>query len=117
MNAEFYTQASRYENLVRIAFNCPKGARNGADLNFMQNAMTMENGDTFAKHLGSFDKQFDKVKNYTSKALIKLSKTKPFSIEKEFFLDLEGKISFTGTTSQLMNIVNKAIDKVLELRN
>ncbi len=116
MSAEFYTQASRYENLVRIAFNCPRGGRNGADLNFMQNAMTMENGDTFAKHLGSFDKQFDKVKNYTSKALIKLSKTRPFSIEKEFFLDLEDKINFIDTTSQLMDIVNTAMDKVLKLR-
>jgi len=116
MSTEFYTQATRYENLVRIAFNCPKGAKNGADFNFMKNAMTMENGDSFAKHLGSFDKQFDKVKNYTSKALIKLSKTKPFSSEKEFFLDLEGKINFVGTTSQLMDIVNKTMEKVLELR-
>ncbi len=82
----------------------------------MQNAMTMENGDTFAKHLGSFEKQFDKVKNYTSKALIKLSKTKPFSTDKEFFLDLESKINFTEITSQLMDIVNKSMDKVLELR-
>lgn len=46
MSAEFYTQASRYENLVKIAFNCSRGAKNGADLSFMQNAMTMENGDT-----------------------------------------------------------------------
>ncbi|WP_223606954.1 hypothetical protein [Chryseobacterium sp. OSA05B] len=76
----------------------------------------MENGDTFAKHLGSFEKQFDKVKNYTSKALIKLSKTKPFSTDKEFFLDLESKINFTEITSQLMDIVNKSMDKVLELR-
>ncbi|MDQ1806008.1 hypothetical protein RAH57_18640 [Chryseobacterium sp. CKR4-1] len=116
MSAEFYTQASRFENLVKIAFNCSRGAKNGADLSFMQNAMTMENGDTFAKHLGSFDKQFDKVKNYTSKALIKLSKTKPFSTEKDFFLNLESKINFIGTTSQLMDIVNKSLDKVLELR-
>lgn len=116
MSKEFYTQASRYENLVRIAFNCQRGARNGADLNFMQNAMTMENGDSFAKHLGSFDKQFDKVKNYTSKALIKLSKTKPFSKERDFFLNLESKINYVGTTSQLMDIVNESMDKVLELR-
>lgn len=116
MSAEFYTQASRYENLVRIAFNCPRGERYGANLNFMQNAMTMENGDTFAKHLGSFDKQFDKVKNYTSKALVKLSKTKPFSTERDFFLNLESKINFVGTTSQLMEIVNRSMDKVLELR-
>lgn len=116
MSTEFYTQATRYENLVRIAFNCQRGTKNGADLSFMQNAMTMENGDTYAKHLGSFEKQFDKVKNYTSKALIKLSKTKPFSSEKEFFLDLEGKINFLGTASQLMDIVNESMDKVLKLR-
>ncbi|WP_426476107.1 hypothetical protein ACP3T3_12055 [Chryseobacterium sp. CBSDS_008] len=116
MSTEFYTQATRYENLVRIAFNCQRGTKNGADLSFMQNAMTMENGDTYAKHLGSFEKQFDKVKNYTSKALIKLSKTKPFSSEKGFFLDLEGKVNYVGTTSQLMDIVNESMDKVLELK-
>lgn len=116
MSSEIYRQSSQYENLIRIAFNCQRGMKNGADLCFMQNAMTMENGDTFAKHLGSFDKQFDKVKNYTSKALIKLSKTKPFATENEFFLDLESKINFIGTTSQLMEIVNKSLDKVLELR-
>ncbi|MDV3579881.1 hypothetical protein [Elizabethkingia anophelis] len=116
MSKEFYTQATRYENLVRIAFNCQRGTRNGADLSFMQNAMTMENGDTYAKHLGSFEKQFDIVKNYTSKALIKLSKTKPFSVDKDFFLNMESKINFASSTSQLMEIVNKSIDKVLELR-
>ncbi|WP_426479526.1 hypothetical protein ACP3T3_08885 [Chryseobacterium sp. CBSDS_008] len=116
MSAEFYTQASRYENLVRIAFDCPRGMKNGADVCFMKNAMTMEDGDTSAKHLGSFEKQFEKVKNYTSKALVKLSKKKPYSADKDFFLNLENSISFVGTTSQLMNIVNKAMDKVLELR-
>lgn len=45
MGAEFYTQATRYENLVRIAFNCQRGTKNGADLSFMQNAITMENGE------------------------------------------------------------------------
>ncbi|KFF76001.1 hypothetical protein HX13_01205 [Chryseobacterium sp. P1-3] len=116
MDSEFYTQATRYENLVRIAFSCERGSKNGADLNFMKNAMTMENGDTYAKHLGSFEKQFEKVKTYTAKALIKLSKTKPFSTEKDFFLILESKINCVGTTSQLMDIVNRSMDKVLELR-
>ncbi|AZI55151.1 hypothetical protein EIB75_07810 [Epilithonimonas vandammei] len=116
MGAETYKQAFKYENLVRIAFDCPRGMRNGADLCVMQNAMTMEDGKTHAKHLGSFDKQFEKVKGYTSKALIKLSKTKPYSAEKDFFLDLDSKINWVGTTAQLMTIVVTALDKVIELR-
>ena len=117
MGAETYKQAFKYENLVRIAFDCPRGMKNGADLCFMQNAMTMEDGKTFAKHLGSFDKQFEKVKSYTSKALIKLSKTKPYSTNKDFFLNLENEINSVGTTTQLMTIVTTALDKVIELKN
>lgn len=116
MNTEFYRQATKYENLIRIAFDCPRGMRNGADLCFMQNAMTMENGDTYAKHLGSFEKQFEKVKQYISKALIKLSKTKPFSVEKELFLNLESELVYLNSTSQLMYVVDQAFEKVLELR-
>lgn len=59
-----YTQALKYEYLVRHAFNCPTGMKNGADSCFMKNAMTMEAGETYAKHLGSFEKQFGVVSNY-----------------------------------------------------
>lgn len=41
MAAEDYIRASRYENLIRNAYNCTKRMRNGADLFFMQNAITM----------------------------------------------------------------------------
>ena len=106
----------RYENLIRIAFNCPRGMKNGAEKQLMLNAISMEEGKTFARHLGSFDKQFDIVKNYTSKALIKLSRTKPYSIEKDFFYGLGNEINLIGTTSQLTNIINIALDKVIELK-
>jgi hypothetical protein len=56
MSADDYTRAMRYEMLVRNAYDCPSGMRNGAHLCFMQNAMAMERGETYAKHLGSFDK-------------------------------------------------------------
>ncbi|MPS72943.1 MAG: hypothetical protein E2590_07275 [Chryseobacterium sp.] len=105
----------KYENLIRLAFNCDRG-KNGAEKQLMRNAITMEEGETYAKHLGSFDKQFEKVKNYTSKALVKLSKTKPYSAEKDFFLDLDSKINWVATTAQLMTIVVTALDKVIELR-
>lgn len=114
---KIYLKSFKYENLVRVAFNCSRGIRHGADLCFMQNAMTMEEGKTYAKHLGSFEKQFEKVKLYTSKALLKLAKTKPYASEKEFFLSLEANIKHTNSTSELMQIVDLGMDKVLKLKN
>jgi hypothetical protein len=116
MSADEYTRAMRYEMLVRNAYDCPSAMRNGAHLSFMENAMTMERGETYAKHLGSFDKQFKKVKTYLSKALIKLTKTKPYSSEKVFFADLNDKIEPSNSTDQLMEIVNLGLDKVIEIR-
>ena len=116
MSADEYIQATKYENLIRNAFDCQRGSRNGADVSYMQNAMTMERGETYAKHLGSFSKQFDKVKNYISKALAKLSKTKPYSTESEFFNDLNAKLEYASSTQDLMGIVNLSLDKVIELK-
>ena len=116
MGEDEYKQAMRYEMLIRNAFNCQRGARNGADLCYMQNAMTMERGETFAKHLGSFDKQFEKVKNYTSKGLIKLTKTKPFSSESDFFSKLNEKLENISSTKELMKVVNDSMDKVIEIK-
>ena len=47
-------------NEIRNAFDCQRGSRNGADLSYMKNAMTMERREIFAKHLGSSEKQFEK---------------------------------------------------------
>ena len=116
MSADDYTRAMRYEMLVRNAYDCPSGMRNGAHLSFMRNAMTMERGETYAKHLGSFDKQFNKVKTYLSKALIKLTKTKPYSKEKDFFADLNNQVEQSNSTDRLMDIVNSGIDKIIEIR-
>jgi hypothetical protein len=110
-----YLKASRYELLVRKAFNCPRELRNGAHSCFMENAMTMERGETFAKHLGSCEKQFDEVKQYISKALIKFSKTKPYSTHSNFFIELNERLSYLNTTSELMEIVDTGLDKANEL--
>lgn len=58
MSATEYTQAMNYEMLIRNAFNCQRGTKNGADLSYMKNVMSMERGETFIKHLGSYEKQF-----------------------------------------------------------
>jgi hypothetical protein len=116
MEIDDYTKAFEYENLIRNAFNCSRGMKNGADLCFMQNAMTMERGETFAKHLGSFEKQFEQVKKYTSNALLKISKAKLYSTNSDFFLNLESNVSFTSSTSELMEIVSEAMEKISELK-
>jgi len=90
--------------------------KNGADLSFMQNAITMEEGKTYAKHLGSFEKQFEKVKNYITKALVKLAKTKPYSTEEVFFNILKNQIEFSDTTSELVDIINISVDKIIEIK-
>lgn len=116
MSAEDYIRATKYENLIRNAFNCPRGPSHGADLAYMQNAMTMERGEKFAKHLGTFEKQFEKVKKYVSKALIKLSKTNTYKKEGYFFLKLEQNAEQCSSTEQLLEIVDTALDKVIELK-
>lgn len=116
MEAKDYTEAVKYENLVRMAFNCPRGMRNGADQCFMKNAITMERGETYAKHLGSFQKQFEKVKLYLSKALIKLANKRPFILEKPFFLNLESKVHSSTTTDELINIVDSALRKTFSIK-
>lgn len=116
MAAEDYVRAMRYEMLIRNAYDCRPGMRNGAHQSFMQNAMSLENGETFAKHLGTFEKQFQIVKKYVDKALLKLTKTKPFSSSADYFDILHGQTQYAGSTEHLMDIVDKALDKVVEIR-
>jgi hypothetical protein len=117
MSANEYTQAMSYEMLIRNAFNCERGTRHGAELSYMQNAMTMEQGKSYAKHLGSFEKQFEKVKGYISKALIKLSSTRKYKQEQGLFLSLNDRLEHSTSTTQLMEIVNAALEKIIEIRD
>lgn len=116
MAAEDYVKAMGYEMLIRNTFNCQTGMRNGAHQSFIQNAMSAERGDTYSKHLGSFEKQFGKVRSYVAKALIKLAKTKPYCSSADYFNILLDQIEHSGSTEHLMVIVDKALDKVTELR-
>lgn len=112
MGAEIYRKAFNYEMLIRKAYECPSGMKNGAHLSFMQNVMTMENGDTFAKHLGSLKKQFGIVKNYIAKALIKLSKTRKYNSSLSFFEQHLNNLSCAHTTNELMEIIDTALDEL-----
>jgi len=116
MAIEDYLKSTRYELLIRTAFNCPRGIKHGADLNYMQNAMTMERGESFAKNLGSFEKQFQNVKTYLSSALLKLSMSKPYDKSSELFIKLNNDLAFSLTTNHLMYIVDEAFEKISEFK-
>jgi hypothetical protein len=45
----------------------------------------MERGESFSKNLGTFKKQFQIVKNYLTKAFVKLSKIRKYNNSSSFF--------------------------------
>lgn len=112
MSAEIYTKAFSYEMLIRKAYECPSGMKNGAHLCFMQNAMTMENGETFAKHLGTFKKQFEVVQKYLAKALIKLSKNSKYKNAKMFFEEQLSNTENSTSTNELMEVVLISLEEI-----
>lgn len=101
-----------YEMLIRRAFNCPSGSKHGAHQQLMQNAMTMEHGKTYAKHLGSFSKQFNEVKGNVEKALAKLGGNKELTHLSPFFKQQSEKLLDADNTTQLLAIIKNALDKV-----
>lgn len=111
-----YNKGFKYEMLIRHAFDCPRGMKNGAHNSFLENAISMEKGETYAKQNGTFQKQFEKVKRYTSKALLKLAKKKPFSNEASYFIELEAKLLGLDNTSQFQNLVELGMERVMKLR-
>lgn len=111
------TDAMSYEFFIRRVYNCERGNRNGADSSFMSNAISMEQGESYARHLGTYQKQFEKVKKYVFKALAKLTTMKPYNEEDFFFQDLYFRMSNVNSTEELMNIINLALDKMNEFKN
>lgn len=112
MSVDDYKKAFSYEMLIRNIYGCPRGMKNGADLCFMQNAMTMERGENFAKNSGTFKKQFDIVKNYLKKALIKISKTRRYNNSLILFEQQLNNLSYANTTKELMEIVDTTLDEL-----
>ncbi|MBC7749767.1 MAG: hypothetical protein H7Z76_14540 [Methylotenera sp.] len=57
------------------------------------------------------------MKIYISKVLIKLTTTTPFSIQADYFIELESKLYEISTTDELMGIVDKSLNKIIEIKN
>jgi hypothetical protein len=77
--------------------------------------MKMENG---TKLYGlNLSKQLEIVKKHISNALLKYSKTHPFSSNTQFFLKMNDKIPFCASSVSLMEIVEISLDKVITIRD
>lgn len=103
-----------YETLIRRAFNCPRQSKHGAQKEIMRNAIWAEQGVKI-KNIGSRQKQLADIKKYLSKALIKLSKTKPYSKSSALFIVLDKALLDCNHSSELMVIVNTALEEAIKL--
>jgi hypothetical protein len=113
MSADSYAKAISYEMFIRKAHSCDRGARNGADVAYMKNLIDTENGQKWVKE--SYEKQFEKVKNYLHKAFAKLLKNKKLKNVHEDLLALKEGIDTANNSNKLVKIVNKGLDLSLPL--
>ncbi|MGE8430263.1 MAG: hypothetical protein ACN6O7_20455 [Sphingobacterium sp.] len=107
-----YVIASKYERFIMKVFNCDRN-KNGAHLCNMQNVMYMEQGETYSKHVGSLDKQFGTVQGYIEKALLHLIKKSKKEDNILLFQELLISLQDAKNTSELMTIVNLAMDGLM----
>ena len=112
MQTDFYSESMPYEYFVRNAYllDFDKARNNGGHQSHMRNLMWTERGDSYAKHLGSYDKQLVPVKKYMNKALDLYMKWKLTAEEKEEFKALKEALESAYSTDDLTKIVNKGIE-------
>lgn len=103
-----YIKASEYEWFMKKVYGSSTTHKTKVNLSNLKNVLDLESGFTFSKHLGSHEKQFDKVKNYVSKALIKVSKTSKYKQSVDLFLMLNDKIDYCGSGDDLLLIIMRA---------
>lgn len=112
-----YHNATKYETLVRHAYNSRAIRRNGAHQSFLLIAIRAEHNIKCVKTLKKYQKELETVKRYLSKALLKLARTAPYSSESEFFFKLEDLVCYCNDTFSLIMVIKNALDKVIIIRD
>lgn len=113
--SECYKKGFSYEIFIRRAYRCHQTLRNGADGSIFQNLCDTENGNGM-KYLGSFEKQFIKVKEYISKAIDKFIKPQKNpsrrlnADEIKSLEELKSELQNCLSSEELYTVVNKGLD-------
>lgn len=111
-NIDSYKDGMTYEIFMHRAFKTSDNSKPGMHCSIIQNFVQIESGDTsFAKWHGSFDKQFEKIKNYMHKAMdkyLKMKKISPANLERLDILNLQ--IDRAYSSDDLMSIIRESIE-------
>ncbi len=116
MNSDSYQKGAMYEAFIRRAHQSVKTSSNGADSSFMQNLIDMESGRSNVKHLGSADKQVEKVKGYIDKALDKFLSKKLTDEERQQLTILKMRTERAYSSADLMGVVNAGLEATQRFR-
>lgn len=117
-SAYAYKQGSYYENFMCRAFRTSDNSKPGMHGSAMQNLIDAENGECILiDYLGSFDKQFSKVKKYIHSAFDKFLKMKlpPESID--ILSSLKAQVDQSKSTIDLIQIIEKAMEVTQSVKN
>lgn len=113
MSIDAYRKGTPYEMLIRMAHNCPRGMKNGADSAFMANLINAEKGERQYK-LGSASQQLEKLKSYLLKAMEKFFKVKVRPEEKTVLYNAVEIIKEAGSSATLLDVIDEVHEIMLK---
>ncbi|MDT0691210.1 hypothetical protein RM549_15550 [Salegentibacter sp. F188] len=114
MENERYIAGFRFERLLSKVYSASSV---NANKSLLENALTMEQGKTYAKHLGSSEKQFFALQKKLIETLNKLQTKAPYSQSNEYFKNLVNYSEKSDSAAGLSEIVEKALLKASSLDN
>lgn len=112
MPLDTYMAGRKFENLLRKIYP-PRSVQ--ANKSLLENALTMEQGMTYAKQLGSSEKQFKEAQKKLLQALDKLQKKAPYSEAADYFNELYNGAERCNVASCLCDFVEDALQKASSL--
>ncbi|SFF95939.1 hypothetical protein SAMN04488033_11684 [Salegentibacter agarivorans] len=108
MPIDTYMSGRDFENLLKKVYP-PRSVQ--AHKSLIENALTMEQGKTYSKHLGSTEKQFKEAQKKLIQTLQKLQTKKPYNKAADHFEELEYDVERCNSASCLNGIVQDALKK------
>ncbi len=109
MNNDYVRSSRNYETLICSAFNCNKGAKNGACEQFMEKLFFLEFED---KHSIIYQRHFIRVKRNIEKSLCKLKKRKRYLDSQNTFMPLLVTLNSAKTANDLAIVINKSLIEI-----
>lgn len=110
MPIDSYTSGFSYERFMMRFMDTSDRRKPGVDVSYMRNLIDMENGESNVKHLGSKEKQLERVKKYMDKAFIKKLKSIKVESDKKKLEVFHGQVHVAYSSDQLLEIIREAMD-------